>query len=92
MLSPINSLEYLIKELCSLIGNHSATLLLTKKNTFPIFPEEKGAVEGEAEIESLTFCSESLHKSVAHLMEARKQLYTIGFRYEEDPDRNKGDS
>lgn len=88
MLSPINSLEELIKELCSLIGNQSAITLLTKRVTFPIFPEENGAVPGEAEIESITFCSETLHKAVSQLMQARKQLYTIGFRHEDSLEKD----
>lgn len=80
--SPINNLESLIKDLCCICGDHTQTTLITKKHTFPIFPPEKGAGDDDAEVEKIVFASESLHKAISHLMEARKILYSIGFRFE----------
>lgn len=84
MIKPINDLEKLITDICSLIGSRTDIIHITKQVTFPTFPEEPGAVEGDAELEKQTFTQETLHKTTLHLMEARKLLYTIGLRRLED--------
>lgn len=82
-MSPVNHLEDLITHLATIIGDRTKQTTITKKVTFPSFPEEPGATPGEAEIEKTTFVGETLHKAIIHLMEARKLMFTIGFRFEE---------
>ena len=75
MIQPINDLEKLITDICSLIGSRQSIINITKQVTFPTFPEEQGAVEGDAELEKQTFTQETLHKTTLHLMEARKLFW-----------------
>lgn len=79
----VNELESLISELCSIVGDRTKQTAITKNVSFPTFPEEQGATPGEAEIEKTTFVGETLHKAVIHLMEARKLMFTLGFRFED---------
>lgn len=83
-MNSINHVEDLISDLCSIVGDRTKQTSITKSITFPSFPEESGATPGETEIEKTTFVGETLHKAIIHLMEARKLMFTLGFRFEEE--------